>query len=343
MSSLIDIKEKVDLSPYNTMGIHALVDFFVEVVNVSGMKEAITFSKENKLRTMILGGGSNVLFTTDFKGLIILNRIGGIDPVSESDDDVILKVGAGENWHEFVLYCVERGYGGIENLSLIPGTVGAAPIQNIGAYGVELVDVFVELEALDIETGELLTLSKSECNFGYRDSVFKRELKGKVIITSVTLKLTKSGDPNFEYASLKQKLESKGITKPTIKEVSDAVVEVRQSKLPDPKEIGNTGSFFKNPVIPVFQYDELKHSFPELPGYPVTERQVKVPAGWLIEQAGWKGKRHGQAGVHDKQALVLVNHGNATGEELMELAGMVQDSVKEKFDISITPEVNLIN
>ncbi len=325
------------------MGIQAVADFFVEVHSVSELKVALRYSKTNALRTMILGGGSNVLFTTDFKGLVILNRIEGVEIVSDSDQEVILKAGAGENWHELVLYCVDKGYGGIENLSLIPGTVGAAPIQNIGAYGVELVDVFVELELLDRESEDIRTLSKSECNFGYRDSVFKRELKDKVIITSVTLKLSKSGNPNYEYASLKQNLKSKGIDEPTIKQVSDAVIEVRQSKLPDPDEIGNTGSFFKNPVIPVFQYDELKQTFPDLPGYPVTERQVKVPAGWLIEKAGWKGKRNGNAGVHDKQALVLVNHGNATGEELLELAGLIQGSVKEKFEINLIPEVNLIN
>lgn len=343
MPSQIDIKEKVDLSPYNTMGIHCVADQFVEVRSIEELNEAVAVSKNNGLKSMILGGGSNVLFTSDFNGLIILNRIRGIDVIREREQEVVLKVGAGENWHEFVLYCVEKGYGGVENLSLIPGTLGAAPIQNIGAYGVELVDVFVELEALVIDSGEMITLSKPECKFGYRDSVFKRELKGKVIICSVTLKLNRSAKPNYAYASLKQKLESKGITDPTIKEVSDAVIEVRQSKLPDPKEIGNTGSFFKNPVIPVSQFDELKQKFPELPGYPVTERQVKVPAGWLIEQAGWKGKRHGQAGVHAKQALVLVNYGKASGKELLELAGMIQDSVKENFEISLTPEVNLIS
>lgn len=342
MPSQIDIKEKVDLSPFNTMGIHSTANYFAEVSSVDDLKEALVYSNKYSLRTMILGGGSNVLFTNDFPGLIILNRITGINLIGETENEVILKVGAGENWHGLVLYCVNKGYGGIENLSLIPGTVGAAPIQNIGAYGVELVDVFVELEALDRESGEVVTLSGPECNFGYRDSIFKRELKDKMVIASVTLKLGKNKTPDYKYASLRQHLESKGITDPSIKQVSDAVIEVRQSKLPDPNKIGNTGSFFKNPVIPVYQFDELKQKFPDLPGYPVTERQVKVPAGWLIEKAGWKGKRHGQAGVHDKQALVLVNHGNASGNELIELAGMIQDSIKQQFEIQLTPEVNLI-
>ena len=324
------------------MGVSAHADYFAKVSTVEELMQAADFAEENSLPWLVLGGGSNVLFTKDVKGLVILNRISGKEIISEDDQYVYLKAGAGENWHELVMYCVEKGYAGIENLSLIPGTVGAAPIQNIGAYGVELIDVFESLEALELESASVKTFDKEECQFGYRDSVFKKNLKGKVIITSVTLKLRKHPELKYSYASLSDKLKEKGISEPTIKDISNAVIEVRQSKLPDPDEIGNTGSFFKNPVISVYQFDELKTQFPELKGYPVSERQVKVPAGWLIEKAGWKGAREGDPGVHDKQALVLVNYGNATGSEIMQLAHKIQRSVQEKFDISITPEVNLI-
>ncbi|MEQ9308476.1 MAG: UDP-N-acetylmuramate dehydrogenase [Balneolaceae bacterium] len=336
------IKEQFDLSKFNTMGIKAIARFFVEIHSVDELKEALNFASENKLQILVLGGGSNILFVDDFPGLVILNQIKGMKIISEIDAEVTIKIGAGENWHNTVLFCVENGFGGIENLSLIPGTVGAAPIQNIGAYGTELKDVFVSLEAFLIEEGEVKIFSKSECKFGYRDSIFKKELKGKVIITSVTLKLSKNAVPNIEYASLKEKLNQKGIKNPKIKEVSTAVIEVRESKLPDPKKIGNTGSFFKNPVISVYQFDALKSLNKTIPSYPVSERQVKVPAGWLIEQTGWKGKRLGDAGVHDKQALVLVNHGKATGKEIWALAQDIIESVHQKFDIRLTPEVNIL-
>ncbi|RNC79604.1 MAG: UDP-N-acetylmuramate dehydrogenase [Balneola sp.] len=339
---MISIKEKVELAPFTTMGVSALARYFVECINEEDLLQACTFAKKNNLDVLVLGEGSNILFVKDYEGLIILNRIKGFTIVQEDNESVTLKIGAGENWHSLVIWSVEKGYSGIENLSLIPGTVGAAPIQNIGAYGVELKEVFVELEALHLETMEHTIWTKEQCKFGYRDSIFKRELKGKVIISSVTLKLSKMAVPRFEYASLKQKLEEKGIHNPGIKDVSDAVIEVRQSKLPDPNEIGNTGSFFKNPVISVFHFDELKKEHPKLPGYAVTEHLVKVPAGWLIEQAGWKGKRKGDAGVHDKQALVLVNHGNATGKEMWNLALQVVQVVKQKFGIELNPEVNII-
>lgn len=339
---MTSIKEQFDLSKYTTMGVKAFARFFVEIQSVDELKRALNFASEKSLSTLVLGGGSNILFVDDFPGLVIMNRIEGIEIKSEDDSEVIIEIGAGENWHKVVLFCVENGFGGIENLSLIPGTVGAAPIQNIGAYGTELKDVFVRLDAFLMEDGRAKTFSKSECKFGYRDSIFKKELKGKAIITSVTLKLSKNSTPNIEYSSLKEKLNEKGITKPSIKEVSDAVIEVRQSKLPDPDEIGNTGSFFKNPVISVFQFDELKSQYKTLPSYSVSERQVKVPAGWLIEQAGWKGKRVGEAGVHDKQALVLVNHGKATGKEIWALAQEIIESVHQKFDIRLTPEVNIL-
>ncbi len=339
---MISIQENVNLSPYTTMGVSASSKFFAEIQSLEELSKALKFSREKDTPFLVLGGGSNVLFVEDYEGLIILNRIKGIDVISEDENKILLKCGAGENWHRLVLNCVEKGYGGIENLSLIPGTVGAAPIQNIGAYGVELKDVFVSLEAFDIEEEKLKIFSKEECAFGYRDSIFKRELKGKVIITSVTLRLLKKPELNFSYSSLKEKLEEKKIVSPTIKDISEVVIEVRQSKLPDPEEIGNTGSFFKNPVISVFQFDELKVKYPNLPSYPVSERQVKVPAGWLIEHAGWKGKREGDAGVHDKQALVLVNHGKASGKEIWNLANQIMNSVYQQFEIRLTPEVNIL-
>lgn len=336
------IKENFDLSNYNTMKLRVITRFFIEVHSVSELEEALQFANDKNLRLLVLGGGSNILFVKDFDGIVILNRIKGLQTISEDDAQITIEVGAGENWHQLVLDCVEKGYGGIENLSLIPGTVGAAPIQNIGAYGVELVDVFESLQAYDIEQKGLKTFIKEECGFGYRDSIFKRELKGKVVITSITLKLSKKPELHFSYSSLKEKLEQKGIQNPTIKDISRAVIEVRQSKLPDPDEIGNTGSFFKNPVISVSQYDELKSTYSELPGYPLSELQVKVPAGWLIEKAGWKGKREGDAGVHNKQALVLVNHGKATGEQIWNLANQIITSIHQQFDIRLTPEVNIL-
>ncbi len=339
---MTSIKEQLDLSKYTTMGVKANAQFFVEIRSIEELEKALEFAKQRDLPFLVLGGGSNMLFVDDFNGLVILNKIEGIEIISEDKTKVIIEFGAGENWHKIVLYCIQNGFGGVENLSLIPGTVGAAPIQNIGAYGVELKDVFVSLDAFLINQGDLKSFSKSECNFGYRDSVFKKELKGKAIIISVRLKLSKQGKPNIEYASLKQRLAEQGISNPSIEDVSNAVIEVRQSKLPDPNEIGNTGSFFKNPVISVYQFDELKKRYKNLSGYPVSERQVKVPAGWLIEQAGWKGRRVGDAGVHSKQALVLVNYGNATGKEIWALAKDIVDSVYQKFEIRLTPEVNIL-
>ena len=339
---MTSIKEQFDLSKYTTMGVKANARYFVEIHSIEELEKALEIAENKELPILVLGGGSNILFVDDFNGLVILNKIEGIEIISEDKSDVIIEFGAGENWHQIVLYCIQKGFGGIENLSLIPGTVGAAPIQNIGAYGVELKDVFVSLDAFLINQGDIKSFSKSECKFGYRDSVFKKELKGKAIITNVRLKLSKHGKPNIEYASLKQRLKERGVSNPSIEDVSNAVIEVRQSKLPDPNEIGNTGSFFKNPVISVYQFDELKKQFKNLSGYPVSERQVKVPAGWLIEQAGWKGKRNGDAGVHSKQALVLVNYGNAAGKEIWALAIEIVDSVYQKFEIRLTPEVNIL-
>ncbi|MEP1150785.1 MAG: UDP-N-acetylmuramate dehydrogenase [Balneola sp.] len=338
MSTSLSIKENFDLTNYNTMGVSAKASFFVEVSSVQELQKAVEFAQQNQLEILVIGGGSNMLFKSDFKGLVIHNSLLGKELLKNNE----IKIAAGENWHELVLFCIHNDLGGIENLSLIPGSVGAAPIQNIGAYGVELQDVFVSLEVLVIASGEVKTFTKEECKFGYRDSIFKKELKGKVIITSVTLGLKKENEVNVSYRALSDKLEEKGIKNPTIEDVSKTVIEIRQSKLPDPSEIGNTGSFFKNPIISTEHYNQLKSDFPQIPCYPISEKQVKVPAGWLIDQLGWKGKKVGDAGVHDRQALVLVNHGNASGKEIWNLATQIRLSVSKKYDITLTPEVNII-
>lgn len=341
MSQSLSVQEHANISAYNTMGIAAKARYFVSVRSVEEIRMALDDRRFEDIPVFMLGGGSNVLFVKDYDGLLIHVDIKGKEVLEETKDHVLLQVGAGENWHKLVLDCVEKGWGGIENLSLIPGSVGAAPIQNIGAYGVELEEVFYSLEAMELTTGKLKTFTKKECKFGYRDSVFKNELKGKYLITSVTLKLEKDAGVNTSYKALSQKLEEQGVSKPTIKDVSEAVIEIRESKLPDPAEIGNTGSFFKNPVISKSQFAKLQKDHPELPHYPAGE-DVKVPAAWLIDTCGWKGKRFGDAGVHKMQALVIVNYGNASGEDIWKLAMRIQESVKEKFGVLLTPEVNIV-
>ncbi len=338
---MIQIQQNVDLSKYNTMRVSSNARYLVEVDSVETLRDAIQFARSNDLEVLVLGGGSNLLFVNNFNGLVILIRLSGIK-IKEEEGRIQLKVGAGEDWHELVMFCVARNWGGVENLSLIPGTVGAAPIQNIGAYGVELEDVFIELEAFDLETKEVRTFKKEDCNFGYRDSIFKNELKGKFIITSVSLCVTPNGDVNYSYASLSQKLDEWGISAPTIQDVSKAVIDVRRSKLPDPEEIGNNGSFFKNPLISISHYNELNERYKDIPSYPASSEEVKVPAGWLIDHAGWKGHRNGDAGVHEKQALVLVNYGHATGKEIMELSEKIRHDIKEKYGIELEREVNIL-
>ncbi|MCP9289963.1 UDP-N-acetylmuramate dehydrogenase [Gracilimonas sediminicola] len=342
MSQSFSIQENFNLSDYNTMGIAAKARYFCSVQSVGELQSLLADSRFQDTPRFMIGGGSNVLFISDFKGLVIHVDIKGVSIDREDEGEVILNVGAGENWHELVVHCVEKGWGGIENLSLIPGSVGAAPIQNIGAYGVELEEVFESLEAVEIKTGELKSFSKKECRFGYRDSVFKNELKGLFVITGVKLRLQKSPKVNTSYRALSEKLEEKGIKNPSIKDISEAVIEIRQSKLPDPAEIGNTGSFFKNPVITKKQFEELQSAYPDIPSYPAGEK-VKVPAAWLIDQCGWKGKRFGDAGVHKMQALVIVNYGNATGEEIWNLAQKIQVSVKDRFGVFLAPEVNIVS
>ena len=284
-----------------------------------------------------------MLLTKDINALVMHINLRGISIVDEDEDTVEIKVMAGENWHELVLWTLDHGYGGLENLSLIPGNTGTAPIQNIGAYGVELKDVFASCVAMEVDTGELVTFDHESCKFGYRDSIFKGEAKNKYIITSVNLKLTKKDHTlNTGYGAIEGELKKMGIVYPTIRNISDAVIAIRQSKLPDPEELGNSGSFFKNPVISKKAFEKLKKVHPNVPSYQMDDNQVKIPAGWLIEQCGFKGKRRGDAGIHEKQALVLVNYGNATGKEIVELAEEIQEEVAQKFGVTLQPEVNII-
>ncbi|OKL41333.1 UDP-N-acetylmuramate dehydrogenase [Pontibacter flavimaris] len=330
------------LKPYNTFGIDVKARLFARFDTVEELQELLRLPELRQEPKLILGGGSNLLFTKDFEGVVLLNGIKGIRKIGEDEAHVYLKAGGGEVWHAFVLHTLNMNLGGVENLSLIPGTVGAAPLQNIGAYGVELKDVFQELEAVHMETGEVRVFDNEACRFGYRESVFKNELKGQYIVTHVVFKLHKQHTLNTSYGAIKTTLEEMQVQEPNIHHVSAAVCHIRQSKLPDPKQIGNAGSFFKNPEIPLSQYEELQKLYPAIPSYPVSETTVKVPAGWLIEQCGWKGKVIGNYGVHRNQALVLVNYGGAKGEDIRKLAFEVIASVKERFGIQLSPEVNIM-
>lgn len=339
---MIEIHENVSLREANTFGLEVSASRLCEVASHEDIQELHRrgyFASEH----MVLGGGSNVLFTTDYDGLIVCNQIKGLEVIREDDHHVWLKIGGGEVWHDSVLYTIEKGWQGFENLSLIPGTVGAAPIQNIGAYGVEQKDFFDHLVAVELSTGEEAIFDASACEFGYRDSVFKREEKGKFMISYVVYRLNKKPDFNVSYGAINDVLENNSVKILTAKAISDAVVEIRSSKLPNPKEIGNAGSFFKNPVIKKELFMSLKEHHQGIPGYPQDdEATIKVPAGWLIEQAGWKGKRFGGVGVHQKQALVLVNHADGTGKELYDLSTNILNDVKAKFNISLEREVNII-
>ena len=339
---MISIQTNVSLQPYNTFGIDATARFFVIINTVEELKDILQAPDYQDIPKLILGGGSNLLLTQNFEGLVIKINLKGIEKIKENDHHIWLRVGAGEIWHEFVLYCIQHQYAGIENLSLIPGTIGAAPMQNIGAYGVEIKEVFEELTALDLTTLQLTTYDLPTCRFGYRESIFKHEAKGKTIIVNVTFRLNKNPTFHVNYGDILKTLTEMGVTNLTIKAVSDAVIQIRQSKLPNPAEIGNAGSFFKNPEISKAQFEQLKELYPTMPGYPASDTMVKVPAGWLIEQAGWKGYRTGNVGVHARQALVLVNYGGGTGLQIKALSEQVQASVFEKFGIRLNAEVNFL-
>lgn len=335
------ILENIPLKQYNTFGIDVKAKHFVSVKRVEELKSVLSLDAYPE--KFILGGGSNMLFTKDVEALVIHLDLKNIEIVSEGENTVTVKVSAGENWHDFVLWCLEHDFGGIENLSLIPGNVGAAPIQNIGAYGVELKDVFVSCEALHIETQTIKTFTKEDCNFDYRNSIFKKEIKGEYIIISITLNLAvKDHKLKTSYGAITEELNKMNVESPSIKDVSKAVITIRESKLPNPKIIGNSGSFFKNPIISKSHFDKLKINFPEIPSYIISEDNIKIPAGWLIECLGFKGKRFENYGVHKNQALVLVNYGKAKGEDIFKLSQLIQSTVKRIFDINLEVEVNII-
>ncbi len=337
----MQVQENYSLKSYNTFGIAAKARFFISVATVSELKEALASPLHPT--KFILGGGSNMLLTKDIDALVIHINLKGIEVLSKEKNHVTVRVMAGENWHEFVLHTLQQGWGGLENLSLIPGNVGTAPIQNIGAYGVELKDRMVSCKAVAVADGTEHTFSLEACEFGYRNSIFKHRLKGQFVITEVVFQLTKhEHDLHTEYGAIREQLKTHGITEATPKDIAQAVIAIRQQKLPDPKTLGNSGSFFKNPIISKADFDRFQVLFREAPYYTVSETEIKIPAGWLIEQAGFKGKRFGDAGVHKNQALVLVNHKNATGEEIWNLAMKIQKAVYERFGITIEPEVNII-
>ncbi|WP_373072585.1 UDP-N-acetylmuramate dehydrogenase [Zeaxanthinibacter enoshimensis] len=335
------IQENISLRPYNTFGIDASARYFISVNTVQELQQALAL--EEYPEKFILGGGSNMLLVSDIKALVVHVNLKGISEIEREGDHLLLKVMAGENWHQLVLWTMQQDLGGLENLSLIPGNTGTAPIQNIGAYGVELKDVFHSCEAVEVATGKLHSFTKEECEFGYRESIFKNKARGKFVITAVTFRLSlQDHDLNTSYGAIEAELEAMGISDPGIQDVSRAVIAIRRKKLPDPAELGNSGSFFKNPVIDGDAFRIFQQKNPEAPFYKVSETAYKIPAGWMIEQCGFKGKRFGDAGVHKHQALVLVNHGDATGKEILELAHRIQEAVAERFGITIQPEVNII-
>lgn len=336
---MMEVRHHFDLKGYNTFGIQATAEYFAEFSDLEALKELITCSHDKNL--MILGGGSNILITHDISGYVLHNRMVGISVVDETENHVYVCAEAGTVWHDLVMYCVNKGWGGIENLSLIPGTVGAAPIQNIGAYGAELKDIFFELEALHLTDLQIHRFDVKGCHFGYRDSIFKRACRGKYVILNVTLRLAKHPVPNTSYHSLQKELAALRLPSVTIKDVSETVIRIRRSKLPDPKQIGNAGSFFKNPVVEKGKFLFLLKGFPNMPHFDMGD-EVKIPAAWLIEQLGFKGYREGDAGCHVDQPLVLVNYGSATGQQILNLSESIIRKVKQSFDITLEREVNVI-
>ncbi len=339
---IVQFSENYSLRALNTFGIEARARFFSVAADIGELMDALEYAHTKSMELFVLGGGSNILLLGNPDLVVLKNNLQGIEILEEDEKLVRLRIGAGVVWHDLVAYAVAKGWGGIENLSLIPGTVGAAPIQNIGAYGTEIKDVFESLEAVNIRTGDTRLFAHADCRFGYRDSIFKREEKGRWMITSVILQLRKAGEVNTSYGDIREVLRTMGIAAPGIADVSRAVIQIRRSKLPDPAEIGNAGSFFKNPEVPEEFFTDLKERFPAIPGYPAGSGAVKVPAGWLIESNGWKGYREGNVGVHNRQALVLVNYGGATGNEVKDLASRIQESVEQKYGIKLHPEVNYI-
>ena len=338
----MQIKNKISLKPFNTFNIDVKAKYFADVNNTHDLKELLGNKYYISEKRVILGGGSNIIFTEDFDGIVIKLNSSEIKRVSETKDNIFIQVDAGVEWDSFVQHTIKNDIGGIENLSLIPGSVGATPIQNIGAYGVEVKDIIESVNIILLENLKEQTLSNAECNFGYRNSIFKNELKNKFVITSVVFKFRKQNFVNLKYAPLKNHFVGKSENEVTSKDVRDVVIAIRESKLPNPNKIGNAGSFFKNPIIRKEQYDKLKNEYPDLNGYPENNSNIKISAGWLIEKCGLKGKRIGDVGVHEKQALVIVNYGSATGIEIVEFSKMIQREVENRFNIKIIHEVNII-
>ena len=338
----MDIIENYSLKLYNTFGIEAKAKYFADVSTINDLRKVLVFRRQKDLPILFIGGGSNMLFVDDFPGIVLKLNLKGIEILKEDNDYVYVKSQGSENWHHFVEWTLEHDFGGLENLSLIPGNVGTAPMQNIGAYGVEVKDYIVEVQTLELETGNERIFTNEECHFGYRESVFKNELRGQYVLVAVTFKLTKQNHQlHVDYGAIKTELDSEQIINPTIQDISRAVIKIRESKLPDPSQIGNSGSFFKNPVISNDEFAEIEKNHPQIAHYK-TDSGIKLAAGWLIEQAGWKGKRFGDAGVHDKQALVLVNYGNATGKEIYDLSEQIIEDVKAKYGVTLEREVNII-
>jgi UDP-N-acetylmuramate dehydrogenase len=340
--SRMETRQNISLKPYNTFGIDAKAAVFASFKSIDELQELLTQQVKPKTKCMVLGGGSNVLFSRDYDGIILKNEVPGIEKVKEDDEFVYVRAGAGENWHQLVLHCIKNNWAGIENLSLIPGCVGASPMQNIGAYGVELSEVFSELKAFHLKEKTNYTFALKDCAFGYRDSVFKNKYRDQFAIIHVTFRLRKQPVFNTSYGAIKEELEKMNVTELSIQAISQAVINIRSAKLPDPKTIGNAGSFFKNAEISEEKFLQLRSQFPDIIGHPVANGNIKLASAWLIEQCGWKGFRRGDAGCHEKQALVLVNYGNATGEEILKLSEEIMQSVNEKFGVLLEREVNVV-
>lgn len=339
---MMQLQQHIQIRPFNSFGINALAKYFCSVVSINEIQELIQWNQTKNERLLILGGGSNILFTKDFDGLILQNKLKGIELVKEDNEYYYVKAMAGENWHEFVIYCVQMQYQGIENMSLIPGSVGASPMQNIGAYGVEIKDVFESLEAIHMQGGTLHHFNHQQCEFGYRESVFKHQLRNQFIILSVTFKLRKNPTYNTSYGNIEKELAQMQIHNPNIQSIAEAVIRIRQQKLPDPQKIGNAGSFFKNPIISTQLFEQLKNIYFDIPGYAVNNGEsTKIPAAWLIEKTGWKGYRKGDAGCYPLQPLVLVNYGFATGTEIFNLSTQIIEKIQQQFGIELEREVNI--
>jgi len=346
------VQKNISIKEYNSFGINSYANLFSKFNSVDELSELLEFKQPQttnypqgpagKPQTLILGGGSNILFTKNFDGLVLKNEIRGIKEIKEDEHHIYVQVGAGENWHQFVLHCINNGWAGVENLSLIPGNVGASPMQNIGAYGAEIKDVFYSLEAWHIHDKKMVNFTLNDCEFGYRDSIFKKKFRNEFVIMDVTFRLNRIPEYNISYGAISQELEKMGVKDLSLQVVSQAVINIRCSKLPDPREIGNAGSFFKNPEIQNSKFKSLKEIYPGIVGYELPNGNIKLAAGWLIEKTGWKGFRRGDAGCHEKQALVLVNYGNAKGSEIFELSEDILQSVKEKFGVSLQREVNIV-